>query len=84
MFYFTREGEESSAFNFDGGSFVYLKLRDFDVGFVLHLQSFFRFLMSSVELGFCPSWSGNLFKWGSCLELVWLLQSKSRVTDDRS
>ena len=38
-------------FNLNGGSFIYLKLRDFDVRFVFTLtRRFLKFLMSSFYL----------------------------------
>ena len=40
-----------TCFNFNGGSFIYLKLRDFDVRFVFTLtRRFLKFLMSSFYL----------------------------------
>ena len=77
-------------FKFNGGSFIYLKLKDFDISFFFTLGSFLKFLKSIVESSYYPhliglwisvgvtslSWSGYLFESGYYLELIELLMTK--------
>ena len=60
-----------TCFNFNGGSFIYLKLRDFDVG--LHLEVFWSSWYQASSRAHALTRSSYWFESGSCPKSVKLL-----------